>query len=636
MMQKRGLIFGFSFLSITVGILIWLFVQIPTIEENLRENMTASVVKELSNLVKNIEQEILQFTKDESIYQMLKRDTDIRQHLEHDLQILVTPSIKYVYVLYRDERGYFHYMLDASQGEEKAEFNQPFFANNSEWHKAYNSGEKLITLAQQVENLWISYVYPVIKDGKTEAIIMVEFSKEKQFQIIELIKPLEHAFIFVFIFIALVIGIAFFQLFQYFWIKKKSITDPLTKLYNRHYLNELKHKLNLTEYQVMMIDIDYFKKLNDTYGHQLGDIVLQNIATNINENVRSKDILIRYGGEEFLLLFYNPTHDKVMAKKMAERIRLGVQESAMEHLNIIIKPTISIGIEAHTERTKSLDEAIQHADEMLYLAKGRGRNRIEIYHESKLVSQRIKSSKYTITDIKEAIDDNRLVCYFQPIANVHKEIVRYESLARIKAKDGTIIMPGDFLPLITSTNIYADMTKSVIEYSFNFFEDKETDFSINLNFSDLLNDAVVAILHESLQKRPQMTKHLVIELLENEFIEDIQKIQDEIHRLREMGVKFAVDDFGSGYSNFENIFRLQFDYLKIDGELIRNLGKSDHCYNMVESLSIFAKKAKLKVIAEYVENQEVFEYVKHFDIDFFQGYYIGKPLATLVKKHDDT
>lgn len=627
-MKNRSLIIGLAFLSIIIGTLIWLFIQIPNIEKNLRENMTASVITDLSDLITNIEADILSHTNEQSLYDTIKSDKEARKLLEHTLEFLMTPSIKYVYVLHRDDNEHFHFMLDASPESEKAEFDEPFFVDNPEWHKAYVSGKNSITYEKGVPDLWITYVHPIIRNEKTEGMITLEFSKEKHFQLLELISPIQNAFIFVFIFIALVIGIAIFQLFQYFWIKKKSLTDPLTKLYNRQYLNEIKSTLNLRLYQVMMLDIDHFKQLNDTYGHQVGDVVLQKVAESIRYHTRSADILIRYGGEEFLLLLHNKTNNKDIAISISERIRLGVQES-LSGTDLPIKPTISIGIETHTERTRNIDEAIRHADEMLYLAKRRGRNRVEVYEEAKSIDNSVFDKRYSITDIKEAIDEKRLICHFQPIADGDGEIIKYESLVRLLDKDGTLIMPGSFLPIISNTNIYNDLTKAVIDYCFMFFEDKNINFTINLKFSDLLNEAIVDILEDRLSKNNKMAERLTIELLEDEMIDDFIRMQGFIEEFQKMGVKFAIDDFGSGYANFGNIFKLDFNCLKIDGELIRNLDTSEYSKNMVESLSMFAKKANINVIAEYVENERIFELAKRYDIDLFQGYYIGKPKPEL-------
>ncbi|HFS85410.1 MAG TPA: EAL domain-containing protein, partial [Epsilonproteobacteria bacterium] len=396
-------------------------------------------------------------------------------------------------------------------------------------------------------------------------------------------------------------------------LTKEIHTDPLTKLTNRKYLQYIQDKINFHEYDVVMIDIDHFKKINDNFGHQAGDMVLQRVADSLQHHIRQEDTLIRYGGEEFLLLLHNPTKNINVTTKISERMRVNVQDSLREHKDLYIKPTISIGIEPHTERTRNLEEAILHADEMLYMAKRKGRNRIEIYEENRVASLEVKSTKkYSINDIKHAIDEKKLICHYQPIVNTEREIVMYESLVRLIDDRGKMIMPGDFLYIIKNTNIYVDMTKQVLGYNFKFFEDKAQQFTINLSVSDLLNDSVQQIVMNKLARFPDMAQYLTIELLEDEIIEDLEGIKRVMEKLRTMGVRFAIDDFGSGYANFGNIFKLEFDFLKINGELIRHIDVSEYSRNMVESLCSFAKKANVTVIAEYVENEKIFEYAKKY------------------------
>jgi diguanylate cyclase (GGDEF)-like protein len=413
-------------------------------------------------------------------------------------------------------------------------------------------------------------------------------------------------------------------------LKKEAHTDPLTKLTNRQYLQDIQSQINLRDYDVIMIDFDHFKRINDTYGHHIGDRVLQTIAKKLQEHTRIDDILVRYGGEEFVYLLYNPLKDINITKKLSERIRLNVQNTQIQYEDLLVTVTVSIGIEAHTERTRNLEEAILHADEMMYFAKRSGRNRIEIYDEIKSLKSRSTKNKYTITEIKEALEEDRLVCHYQPIVNAEREIVKYESLVRLIDKDGSLIKPDTFLPFIKNTNIYLDLTKQVINYNFMFFKGKNDSFTFNLCFSDLLNESIVNIILRKINDYPKISKRLTIELLEDEMIDDFDAIKKVMQKFRQKGVRFAIDDFGSGYANFGNIFKLEFDYLKINGELIRNIDKSEYSRNMIESLSTFAKKAKVKTIAEYVENEQIFESVKKYDIDLYQGYYIGKPLSKLV------
>lgn len=164
-------------------------------------------------------------------------------------------------------------------------------------------------------------------------------------------------------------------------LKKEAHTDQLTGLMNRQYLQHIQLKINLNNFDVMIIDLDHFKVVNDSYGHQVGDSVLKNIALILRHLTNSNDILVRYGGEEFLYLLYNPLHDVNMTRDVSERIRLSIEETHIKYGAEDIKISASIGIDANTDMSQNFQEAISRADEMLYLAKRKGRNRIEVYAE---------------------------------------------------------------------------------------------------------------------------------------------------------------------------------------------------------------------------------------------------------------
>ena len=622
-MRQKGLYLNIVILGIIMVILAVIYVQLPSIEKKFHENTTTDAMRELSYLVENIERRILQSTQG-TLYETLRNDKKLRSHLEEELALFLTPSIKYIYLLHKDDTGHFRFLLDASV-EDKALFNQIYIVENKKWYETYDSKNEYISTQDNLPEIWISYLHPVVTQQGVEGMIAIDFSKKKYFDLLKLIEPIKQIFWFLLGFVAIIVGISIIQLVQYQIVKKRSLTDSLTGLYNRQFLTDFFVSMNIYNYQVLMLDLDHFKEVNDTYGHQFGDKVLQGSAKIIKEQIRDGDILVRYGGEEFLLFLYNRDSNMQNAYNIAERIRSSIEAASFDNQSIQISVTVSIGIEPKPQHSKNIHEAVKHADEMLYIAKHRGRNRIEVYEDQSADSDSEMATLHSIVSIHDAIENGRLFCHFQPITDKNKIAIHYEALVRISDEDGVVHYPNTFLPLIRQTSIYTDMTKAVLAFCFETFKDHNSRFSINLNFSDLLNESIFASITSTLSEHPEMAGRMSIELLEDEKIKDATALLERIDAIRTYGVRFAIDDFGSGYANFGNLLKLRFEYLKIDGELIKNITSSNYSQNIVESISLFAHKSGIQVIAEYVENQEIFDALAPYDIDYFQGYYLGKP-----------
>jgi len=202
-------------------------------------------------------------------------------------------------------------------------------------------------------------------------------------------------------------------------------------------------------------------------------------------------------------------------------------------------------------------------------------------------------------------------------------------LMRLIKKDGTEVSPFFFLDIAKKTRVYKELTKIVVTQAFEKFKDNDYEFSINLSIEDImLHDVASWIFDLAVEKG--VNKRLVIELVESEGIESFDKVDNFIKQAKEYGMKIAIDDFGTGYSNFEYLIKLNADYIKIDGSLIKDIDKDEKLCGVVETIVTFAKKNDIKVIGEFVATQEIYEKIKLLDIDFGQGFYLGKPLKDLV------
>jgi EAL domain-containing protein (putative c-di-GMP-specific phosphodiesterase class I) len=231
----------------------------------------------------------------------------------------------------------------------------------------------------------------------------------------------------------------------------------------------------------------------------------------------------------------------------------------------------------------------------------------------------------TIKSIKRALDSSSIVPFYQPIVdNKDNKTVKYECLVRI-IEDGEIIPPMDFLPIAKQVKLYQDITREVIRRAFADFEKLKTPFSINLSINDIENEITTAFIYEKLNEYKSIGANLTFEILESEQIDNYDQICDFIKSVKEYGVKIAIDDFGSGFSNFDHVTKMGVDYLKIDGSLISDLPNSKEKRVTVETIVDLAKKLCVETIAEFVSSKEVYEVVKAKGVTYSQGYYFGKP-----------
>ncbi|HFU74191.1 MAG TPA: bifunctional diguanylate cyclase/phosphodiesterase, partial [Helicobacteraceae bacterium] len=423
------------------------------------------------------------------------------------------------------------------------------------------------------------------------------------------------------IFIIVMLVSAFIQLVIYYTHRKKSFIDPLTGMFNRQYMNELLKKYAVHEFQVLIMDLDHFKQVNDIYGHDAGDEVLRSIAARIQSVIRKKDILIRYGGEEFILLIAEK--DKSISLGLAERIRNKVKADPVALEDCQLNVTISMGLNPRPEESKTFEHAVKIADLGLYKAKQLGRDRVEIYDDTLIAEE---NSQQKMCDVKEALDVERIFCVYQPIYDAQTlQISRYELLIRMRDAQGDIIEPAQFLPSIRYTQVYVHLTKRVLSFAFEALKNNDVKLSINFDLQDLFNDEIFETLEETFSSDYNIAKRLSIEILEHEEITEFEYIEKRLVTLKSMGFNIAIDDFGSGYANYRYILNMNIDALKIDGSLIKGIHKYENAKKIVQSIHQLAQSLGVKTVAEHVETQQDLEALQSIGIDYIQGFYLAKP-----------
>ena len=615
-------IFSFIFL-----LLIYTFSKIDTVEENIFVNFENIFINQAKEYTQKIKTDIHYHIKD-NLYLSLKKDEALRQELEHEYSNLVSSVYQYIYILYRDKKGNYRYLIDASL-KDKGEFNQKLNVEKKDWDKVYVTKQPLlIKQDNQYNNLSFTYLAPVIYNDKVEAVIAIDFSNEIFTNIRNIILPLSNSFIYIFILVGILIFLLSIQTLVGYKTKKESITDNLTKAYNRNYLKEFLNKIDINKYQILMLDIDHFKNINDYYGHKAGDYVLAKLSEDIKNEIRNDDVFIRFGGEEFLV-FVKKTNTADLGYKVARRLNRKIKSEKFIYDNKTITVTVSIGVNCHPQKFKNIQDAIKYADEMLYIAKRNGRD--QVVRDSQDINIYKMQEQKNLNDIKEALENNKIHCYFQPICNAKtKEIVKYEALVRLEDKDGKIINPGFFLENIMHTNVYNDMTKRVLEIVFENIKKHKKQISINLNFSDIIDNTIFEILLKNIKEHKELSPYLIVELLENEKIQNSKQIREKIEILKSFGVQIAIDDFGSGFANYDVFKVLPIDIIKIDGSIIKDIDKSKISLEITKSIVMLTKELNLKVVAEFIDSKEIFEIVKSLDIDEAQGFYLYKPLEKIL------
>lgn len=634
MVKKKEFIIFFLLFLLAI-FFVYIYNDITKAKNDIFDRIENHQIEQISSILKNIEKDIIVSsdikTPDDLLYMF--SNTAIRERYEHIVSLMLTSNVKYAYILYKDDKDRFRFLLDASKSD-KSEFYQKFDVTSTEYNTVYEEKKPQVIKQNDIENLYLTYLYPILSNGNVVGIFSIDITTNIQKIILESIKPLETFFAVLIIFILLLMSMTIMQIFHYFVTRKKIFTDPLTKTFNRNYLEEISSMLNLEHYSLAMLDLDKFKIINDTYGHKAGDYVLSLASKIFKDSIRDSDILIRYGGEEFLLLINNRSNNKTNID-ICERLRSNISRERFLYDGHEIKVHVSIGLHKHPSLEKNLQEAIKIADEMLYVAKKSGRNRVITYDEKE--HTKTSSSEYSkdISFVKEALDEDRVLCHFQPIYN-HKsgEIFKYEALVRIVSKENTIVSPMQFLPQLKHTNMHYKLTQRILLIVFEKFKNNQKLVSININFSDLINPDIEETIIKHLRENHHLASRVTFEILESDEIDDVALFKQKISLLHSLKAKVSIDDFGSGYSNFKTIIDVEANFLKIDGSLIKNIDTNNKDFRVVKSIIHFASQSNMQTIAEFVHSKEVYEKLLLLDIDYMQGFYISEPKAALVDKEE--
>ncbi|MDD5717436.1 MAG: EAL domain-containing protein [Sulfuricurvum sp.] len=401
---------------------------------------------------------------------------------------------------------------------------------------------------------------------------------------------------------------------------KNQLKDPLTGLYNRTALmNDLEKRPD--EVMLILINIDRFSVINDYYGYEIGDCFLASFSERLQETI-DHHYLYRINSDEFAILC-NHEFDQNM------------KEHVLEHINDLENHTyrvddydLTVSISGGIAYAKS-EEVYNLAHMALKEAKEKRLN-VVFYNENKALSEKAHNNILMINKIKLAIEEDRIVPFFQGIVdNRTGKIVKYESLIRLMESDGTVLTPYRFLEHAKKAKLYEKLTQIMIEKSLQMFESLPFELSLNLTLADIVSNETRTYIYNKL-KHSTLSHRLVFEIVESEGIESFEEVIEFIKTVKHYGCKIAIDDFGTGYSNFSYLSKLDVDYIKIDGSLIKQINiDTDHLFT-VESILFFANKKGIHTIAEFVEDDLIFRKLCELGIDFSQGYLFSKPSPVII------
>jgi diguanylate cyclase (GGDEF)-like protein len=422
-------------------------------------------------------------------------------------------------------------------------------------------------------------------------------------------------------------------------VKLLSEYDPLTMLYNRKtfkwYVRESIERSSRTGsvFSIVLIDIDDFKLINDVYGHHTADMVLKELGERLKKNLRRMDIPARFGGDEFAVLLPDLSGDT--ARAVAERLVKILSLKSVKIEDKEISLSVSAGVVSYPQDGTSQEELIIYAEYLMREARRKGKGVVLSSEES---PHKFSVVKEVGRSIVESFEKSSLVPFYQEIIDLRDmSLFGFEVLMRIKF-NGRFLSAGEFVNVAERMGAMQKLDLMLIERVFEnykLFENKSPFFLFINMVPDNATEEFAEKVKILADKYSVPTNNIIFEITEREAVEDIMQVVSFVRELKDEGFRFAIDDFGSGYSSFYYLKYLPVDFLKIDGEFIKSLPHSPTDRIFIEAIVSVAKKMGIKTLAEFVENEEVLKVVKDLGIDYAQGYYFGKPepLEEKLKKH---
>ena len=617
-MQKHSLKYTFAIMGFLI--LIAFYIQY-TIEENTKTLQKSEINKanqyaaRIANYIQNYTCAPLSSCLDNSVAN--------RANLNKMLHAFQTKDFINMFVLYKDTEGNFRFLLDGDR-DDPAEYKSPFFPETSVFYHIYESGiPQIIKQHGSVKKVWASLLYPIRDNNKTSALLVLDLSKTYEKQIKDFNAPIQYIVRLLQLFIFFSILFLGYIVYSSYRLRRSVLVDPLTSAHTRLYRKEYFEEHQANAYDFILIDIDRFMQINDKFGRDIADKVLQMFVGYTRSIVPKKTKIIRNHGAEFLLILQKSETDLTTFSQILFE-NLSSRKYLIDNHSITLTVTMCA---ARTPREVSSFYDMEHIlDKKLLALKGEGKNRLAVLDHISHTDIKYKN----IDHVKHAIDNGQLACLFQPIYDTETmQVYSYEALVRIRDEDdpSNLVTPYYFMDLIRDSIHYTRLSKWVISHAFSRLRENPSEIiSINMDLSDLHNEEMIEIVLEELQTNKDLAERLIFEILEHNEITDFKYVDQIFKKLKQYGSKIAIDDFGSGYSNFSYLTKLDIDIIKIDGTIVSALeNNTERVGAIIKLINEMGRSQNLKVVAEHVSSKKILDSLLVLNVAYLQGFYLGEP-----------
>jgi diguanylate cyclase (GGDEF)-like protein/PAS domain S-box-containing protein len=379
---------------------------------------------------------------------------------------------------------------------------------------------------------------------------------------------------------------------------------------------------------LLFLDLDNFKLVNDTLGHAGGDQLLVTLAQVLGGQLREEDLLARLGGDEFGVLLEGTNLDG--AWQVAERIRRAVDAFRFTLGGHTFELGVSMGL-APIDGDQDSAMLLRQAETAMYNAKEKGRHHIMVYHPEEDNLVQLSEANEWCRRIKDALRDDRLLLYFQPVTRLSDGLVEhYEALIRMRGEDGALILPGAFIPAAERFGMMPPVDRWVVRQAIRTLRERpDIHIFMNLSGRSLLDDMLPDFIADELRENAVAAERLGLEITETAAVQDVVRAERWIRRIKALGCQVALDDFGVGFTSFAYLSSLPVDQIKIDGSFIRSLEADPRNRAIVQAMHTVAQSLGKETVAEFVENAAILQIVRAMGVTYGQGYYQGKASADL-------
>lgn len=410
--------------------------------------------------------------------------------------------------------------------------------------------------------------------------------------------------------------------------------DPLTNLINRRGFNQIfaeklqEHTFNKGMLAVMFLDIDHFKRINDSLGHDAGDELLKVIAERIRSATRTQDVVARFGGDEFCILLSIPDYEE--ARHLAHRVMQKMKETiALAGRRMVM--TTSIGIAVFPRDGETCDELLKHADLALYQSKDKGRNGVNFFNPA--LKTKASLELQLEEELRNALREGTgLQVYYQPIVDMRTgHVAKLEALVRWNHPQHGLLVPARFIGIAEANGLIAELDNWVLRRACHDLRTLHQEglekliISVNCSALTLGRNELVEEVERALADADAAPGRLELEVTENALMGNISNTILMLKHIRSLGVSLSIDDFGTGYSSLAYLKRLPLDTLKIDRSFIIDIPQSPQDMEIVQAILVMAHTLRLKVVTEGVETQDQLEFLRQFGSDYVQGYLFSRP-----------